>query len=95
MLDVVALIFITREIGRLAESKGLSSMRWKMYSILAWIAFELVGLMVAVNFFDKTDYFSLLLVGLIFAFTSYVIIKSILNKMPDYDFQDDIDQIGE
>ena len=94
MFDIIALIFITRDIGRIAESKGLKAFRWKMYSIFGWISFELIGLMVALNFFAKDDYFSLLLVGFIFAFTSYVIIRSVLNKMPDNSENDEINDIG-
>ncbi|MEO6948942.1 MAG: hypothetical protein ABI123_04880 [Ginsengibacter sp.] len=92
MFDIVALIFITRDIGRIAERKGLKPFRWKMYSILGWLSFELIGLMFAFDFFAKDDYFSLLMVGLIFAFTSYVIIRNILNKLPDHQ---DVDEIGQ
>ena len=93
MFDIIALIFITRDIGRLAERKGQKPFRWKMYSILGWVSFELIGIMVGLFFFTQNELFPLLIVGLIFAFTSYVIIKNILNKMPDH-FEDDINDIG-
>ena len=93
MFDIIALIFITRDIGRLAERKGQKAFRWKMYSILGWISFELIGIVVGLFFFNQNELFPLLMVGLIFGFTSYVIIKNVLNKMPDQ-IDDEINQIG-
>lgn len=93
MLDLIPLYFIVRDISRIASRKGLKPLRWSIYSILGWISFELIGIVFALNFFTKNEIFPLYIVGLIFAFTSYVIIKNILTKMPDYD-EDDIDDIG-
>ncbi|MEO6820413.1 MAG: hypothetical protein ABI266_10210 [Ginsengibacter sp.] len=94
MFDIIALIFITREIGRIAESKGQPPFRWKMYSILGWVSFELIGIVVGLFFFNQNEIFPLLIVGLIFAFTSYVIIKNVLNKLPDQPDDDEINEIG-
>ena len=94
MLEIVVLIFITREIGRLATRKGLPSLRWKIYTVVAWIAFEIVGFIISLFFFAPDNYFSIMMVGLMFAVTSYFLIKSKLNKMPDEDTNNDIDNIG-
>lgn len=94
MLEIIALIFITREIGKLAASKGLKSLTWKIYAVLAWIIFEIWGFMIALMFFEKDNLFSIMMVGLMFAVTSYFLIKARLNKLPDNRFDDDIENLG-
>jgi hypothetical protein len=37
MLDLIILIFLTREIGRLAERKGLKAVTWRIYNV-SWLA---------------------------------------------------------
>ena len=94
MLEIIALLFLTREIGKLAIAKGLKPMKWKIYLILAWIFFELWGFMVALLFFDVSNLFSIMMVGFMFAITGYFWIKGRLNRMPDNGYKDDIDQLG-
>ena len=94
MLEIVALIFITKEIGKLAHNKGLKPLTWKIYTIVAWIVSEIIGVFVGVMIFGVNNIFSVVMVGLTFAITSYFIIKAQLNKLPDY-FDDDINRIGE
>lgn len=94
MLEIIALIFITREIGKLAASKGLKPLTWKIYAVLAWIIFEIWGFMIALMFFEKDNLFSIMMVGLMFAVTSYFLIKARLNKLPDNRFDDDIENLG-
>ncbi|MEO9211466.1 MAG: hypothetical protein ABI208_10225 [Ginsengibacter sp.] len=83
MIDIIALIFITREMGKLAAQKGLKPMTWKIYSIVGWIFFEIMGFIVGFMFFDMGNLFSVFIVGLMFAFTSYLIIKRQLSSLPD------------
>jgi hypothetical protein len=92
MLEIIALIFITGEIGRLAQKKGLKPISWKIYTIAGWILSEIPGLIVGLIIFGKDNLFSVMMIGLTFAITSYFIIKAQLNKMPDFD--DDINRIG-
>ena len=94
MLEIIALIFMTRDIGKLAASKGLKPLTWKIYTVLAWIVFEIWGFMVALMFFEKDNLFSIMMVGLMFAVTSYFLIKARLNKLPDNRFDDDIENLG-
>ncbi len=91
-MDLIILFFLAREIGRLALKKGLKSITWKIYTAVAWIISEIIGLMIGFLFFDKDNLFSIGMIGLTFALTSYFIIKAQLNKLPDYD--DDINRIG-
>lgn len=83
MIDIIALIFITREMGKLAAQKGLKPMTWKIYSIIGWIFFEIMGFIVGFMFFDIQNLFSVFIVGLMFGFTSYLIIKKQLSSLPD------------
>jgi hypothetical protein len=94
MLELIALIFLTREIGKLAEEKGLKPLTWKIYTIISWIVTEIIGIIVGVMLFGKDNLFSVVLVGLTFAITSYFIIKAQLNKLPDQNFDDDINNLG-
>jgi hypothetical protein len=94
MLELIALIFLTREIGKLAEEKGLKPLTWKIYTIISWIITEIIGIIVGVMLFGKDNLFSVVLVGLTFAITSYFIIKAQLNKLPDQNFEDDINNLG-
>jgi hypothetical protein len=93
MLDIIALIFLTKEIGRIAHDKGLRPVTWKIYTIVGWIFSEIIGIIAGIMIFGKDNLFSVILVGLTFAITSYFIIKAQLNKLPD-DFDDDISRIG-
>jgi hypothetical protein len=92
MLEIIALVFLTREIGRLAIKKGLKPISWKIYTIAGWILSEILGLMVGIMVFGQDNLFSVMMIGITFAITSYFIIKAQLNKMPDFD--DDINRIG-
>ena len=94
MLEIIALIFMTRDIGKIAASKGLKPGTWKIYTVLAWIIFEIWGFMIALMFFEKDNLFSIMMVGLMFAVTSYFLIKARLNKIPDNRFDDDIENLG-
>ncbi|KAA9042066.1 hypothetical protein FW778_08630 [Ginsengibacter hankyongi] len=93
MLEIIILIFLTREIGRLAHSKGLKPGTWKIYTVVGWITLEVIGVIAGVIIFGKDNLFSIGMLGLAFGITSYFIIKAQLNKLPDY-FDDDIDNIG-
>jgi len=94
MLEIVVLYFLTKEIGKLAESKGQKAFRWKLRTVVGWIASEIFGMIVGLMFFTKDNLFSIILVGLAFAVTSYFFIKAQLNKLPNRGLDDDIDNIG-
>lgn len=94
MLEIIALIFMTREIGRLAESKGLKPTIWKFYNVAGWVVFELLGAIIGVMIFGIDNLVSVFLVAILFAVTSYFIIKGYLSKLPDAGLNDDINNIG-
>ena len=93
MLEIIILIYLTREIGRLAHSKGLKPGTWKIYTVVGWITLEIIGVIAGVIIFGKDNLFSIGMLGLAFGITSYFVIKAQLNKLPDY-FDDDIDNLG-
>ncbi len=94
MLELIALIFLTREIGRLAEKKGLKPLTWKIYLVIGWIFFELIGVFIGIMIFGMNNLISVVLVGFGFAITSYFFIKTQLNKLPDRNIDDDINNLG-
>ncbi|MEO5650930.1 MAG: hypothetical protein ABIR03_13545 [Ginsengibacter sp.] len=94
MIDLIALFFLSKEIGRLALQKGVKPTTWKIYTITGWIVSEIIGFFVALLIFEKDNLFSIVLVGLLFAITSYFIIKAQLNKLPDQNSEEDINNIG-
>jgi hypothetical protein len=94
MLDLVVLYFLTKEIGRIAARKGLKPLTWKIYTVISWIASEVIGLMFGLMIFSMDNMISIILVAFTFAITSYFIIKAQLNRLPDKTFDDDINNIG-
>ena len=94
MLEIIALIFLTKYIGKLAYQKGLKVGWWKFYTVIAWIISEFIGLIIGILIFGADNLFSIVLVGIAAAITSFYILKGYLLKLPDHLFEDDIDQIG-
>jgi hypothetical protein len=94
MLEIIALIFLTRQMGNIAFQKGLKPGPWKVYTVLAWLAGEFVGVIIGIMIFGVDNLISIELVGITGAITGYLILKSFLSKKPD-NMQDDIDQIGQ
>lgn len=92
MLDLIVLIFLTREIGRLAFRKGLKALTWRIYNVIGWLLFEIFGIIAGVGIFGIDNLISINLMGFAFAITSYFLIKARLNKLPDVD--EDIDNFG-
>ena len=93
MLEIIALIFLTRQIATIAERKGLNPKRWKLYTVLAWFAGELPALIIGILFFGPDNLVSVMLLGFAGAVTGYYILKINLQKKPD-SFSDDINEIG-
>ncbi len=92
MLEIIALIFLTKEIGKIANEKGLKPLSWKIYTVLAWIAGEFIGAVAGIMIFGTNNFFSVVLVALAGAITGYFLIKRYLSNLPDVD--DDINQTG-
>lgn len=93
MLEIIALILLTRQIGIVATRKGLKPGTWKLYTVLSWFAGEIVGIVAGLFIFDQDNIISLMLMGFAGAIGGYFILKSVLDKKPD-DVEDDINRIG-
>ncbi len=93
MLEIIALIFLARKIGELAHEKGQPTGKWKLFLVLAWIGFEILGAIIGVMLFGSDNLVGLALFAIVCAFGGYLLIRSILLKMPD-DFNNEIDNIG-
>ncbi len=93
MLEIIALIFLCRSIGELAYRKGEPTGKWKLFVVLAWIGFEILGAVIGSMLFGQGNIIGLLLFMLVCAFGGYLVARSILMRMPD-DIDTDIDSIG-
>jgi uncharacterized membrane protein YfcA len=87
MLEILLLFFLTRNIGELALRKGLPPVRWKIYTILAWILFEVIGTLLGILLFgfDPSDFFGLMMFAVAVAFGGYLFVRRILESKPDVD----------
>jgi hypothetical protein len=93
MLEIIALVFLTKNIGSLAIRKGLKPGTWKLYTVLCWIGAEIVGALIGVMAFGSENIVGAVLLGLGCAIGSYFILKANLDKRPDED-DDIVNSIG-
>jgi F0F1-type ATP synthase assembly protein I len=94
MVEIIVLYFLTKEIGKIATTKGLSSGKWKFNLVLGWIAGEVLGIIIGFMLFGKENLFSCILLALGCAASAYFIIKNYLAKLPDVLSDDDVNNIG-
>lgn len=83
MLEILALIYLSRKIGDLAERKGQRKNLWKLYTVLAWFGAEIFGIILSIALFRTDEIIALLPLGYGCAIGSYFLLKSILAKKPD------------
>ena len=93
MIEVIALIFLCRINGRLATRKGLKASTWRLYTILAWIAAEIVGVVMGLLLFGQSNIGGLMLFSVACAFGGFLFIKYLLDQRPD-SLEDDIERVG-
>ena len=94
MLEIVALFFLTRQIGTMAYRKGLKPGRWKLYLVLAWFVAEIFGFVLGMAIFGTNNLWGLMLFALACAFGGYLIVHAALLKKPDM-MDDEINRIGQ
>jgi hypothetical protein len=95
MLDIIALFFLCKMNGKLASKKGLKSLHWILYTILAWIVAEIIGMTIGLIALGITldNILGLMGIGIASAFGGYLIVRAILEKKPDV-LDDEINTIG-
>jgi hypothetical protein len=89
MLEIILLIFLCKKIGDLAIQKGENPTRWKWYTVLNWILFEILGSMVGVMMFgfDMSNMIGLMAFALASAFGGYLLVRKKLETKPDINDQ--------
>ncbi len=83
MLEIIALIYLCRKIGALAEQKGQKRGLWQFYTVLTWFVAEIIGIFLSALLFQTDELVALLPLAYGFAIGSYFLLKSILSKKPD------------
>lgn len=94
MLEIILLLFLTKNIGSLAERKGLTPAKWKWITVGAWLLFEFLGIITGLLLFGQNNLAALMLFGIVCAFGGYLTVRYILEKKPDDKTDSDIDNIG-
>ena len=86
MLEILALVFLSRDIGNIAERKGLKRGWWRFYTVLAWIIGEIIGVVVALLIFQTEEVsVAIYLFAIAFAVGGYFVVKTIVSRKPDVD----------
>ena len=93
MLEIIALVLLSKNNGKLAVTKGLKSGIWILYTVLSWIGFEFAGAIMGVLLFGQQNLLPAYFIALASAVLGYFFVRSILQKKPDTT-DDDIDKIG-
>lgn len=93
MIEIIVLIFLARDIGKLAASKGLKPSTWQIYLVISWIFTEMTGILLGVMLFGRDNIVTVFLIAIGFAFSSYFLLYSRLNKYPDH-WDDEVNNIG-
>lgn len=92
MLEIILLIFMTRHIGSLAIRKGLQPGTWKQYTILSFLAGEMIGCIIGVVLWGKEEILAAAVLGVACAVAAFFTLRANLSSKPDAD--DDISNIG-
>jgi hypothetical protein len=90
MLEIIALYFIVREVGRIANEKGYPPLPWKVTVVLAWFFAELTGMMIVQIYFPN-QLLIMMLIGLCMAYLSYLLLKQYWLSLPDLNEEHDDD----
>lgn len=83
MLEIFAIIYLAGKNGGLAERKGYKKGLWKLYTVLAWLGGEFVGILLGIILFGQEKIIAAVLLGYAIALATYFIIKETLLKRPD------------
>ena len=83
MLEIIAIIVLAGQMGKMAKRKGQNPGYWKLYTVLGWIGGEFIGALIAIKLMGKQDYLSLLPIAIVGAAVGYFIVRGLLSRMPD------------
>ena len=83
MLEIIALVFLSKNIADIAERKGLKRGWWRFYTVAAWIVAEIIGIVVAILVVQTEEPLALYPFAIGFAVGSYFILRAVLSRKPD------------
>lgn len=83
MLEIIALIFLSKKVGHMAEQKGLKPSTWKLYNVLAWVSVEILVIFIMLLVLGKDLSILAALFGIGAGYCSHLLIIRSLNNMPD------------
>lgn len=89
MLEIIVLIFLCKKIGELAIQKGQNPRKWKWFTVINWIVFQILGFIIGVNLFgvDMSNVFGLMAFAIMSAFGGYLMVRRNLERLPDVENQ--------
>lgn len=98
-MDIILIIYLAWKMGRLAGSKGLSSVRWRWYTVLAWVGGEFVGILIGIMLWGQNNLLMLNLTGIGVAIAAYFTLRDRLLKKDDslptdFDFENEHNDIN-
>lgn len=82
MLEIILLIFISRNIAESAFDKGYSKGLYRFLTFLFWFAFEFIGVILAAIFIGE-EKFLLMLIGWLSGGLGYLILYIIVENLPE------------
>lgn len=94
MLEIIALIYMAKNIGNIVEDKGYKPGWWKFYMVMAWIGSEVIFMVLGMLLLGFDNIF-VYIIAIAAAITSYFVVKQRANALPDLNEGNDIDEIGQ
>lgn len=83
MLEIIALFFLTRQIGQLAQQKGLKKGMWKLHTVLLWFGGEIAGAIIGIILFGQDNLIPVMIFGYLGAIAAFLVLKYNLSSQPD------------
>lgn len=95
MIEIFCLVTFSRKLGPLALRKGESKGKWITLFVISWLVAEFLGVFIGIIIFGEDKIAEPAVTGYILAFSSFFVIRAILNNKPDAQtYEQLIDQIG-
>jgi len=94
MIEIIALVFLSRMNGFLAQTKGLKFWPWVWYTVLSWIGFEFIGTFIGLLLFGASNLVPIYILAIATASLGYFVIRDILRKKINPVNHDNIDKVG-
>ena len=83
MIEIAILYFLVRQLGRLAEQKGLPPFKWKINGIFAWVGGEFLGFFTILELTKTQNIVLSMLFAIGTGYLFFLLLKQYLQSMPD------------